>query len=76
MLIIIEHSGSKEHVSDAKEIQDLLEDEFGCTVEQSIADSNANIVLYTESLRPFAEFPSKPDDDYIRFFISSVYEDD
>lgn len=76
MLIIIEHSGSETHNKEVQEIAYLLEDTYGATVQPVVADEGSSIILRDENLNIITEFPNKPDDDIIHFYIGTYSFDE
>ena len=59
MYVLIEHSGTPEHLQISDGIQDFAESNYGCTCDTVVGDSN-EINLYTENLSKFASFSSTP----------------
>ena len=59
MYLLIEHSGTSDHMKVAEDIQDFAEDTFGCTCETVVGLSDS-ISLYDQELNKFATFTDAP----------------
>lgn len=76
MYILIEHNGSQDHLEFVKKIQELLEDEYGATVEQVIGHNDKTIILYSEDLEKITELSPMEDLSVLSFYINNYYEDE
>ena len=59
MFLLIEHSGTQDHMKIAEYIQDFAEDTYGCSCE-TVVGNDESINLYDESLNKFATFLAEP----------------
>lgn len=78
MYVLIEHSGSPEHTKTAAHISDLIESEYGGTVDHAVSGEGDELTFYNEDLEKLgealAEMPG--DDSYIRHILDNYYEDE
>lgn len=70
MLLIIEHSGTKDSNKLARDLSNLLESEFGATTEHIVGDITTPIIIYTEDLKPIFTCKSLPDIDILRYILN------
>jgi hypothetical protein len=76
MYILIEHNGSPEHLAFAKNIQQVLEDDFGATTEQIIGHNDRVVTLYSEELKPITELSPSADLSVLTYYMTNYYEDE
>ena len=75
MYILLEHAGTKEHTKSAEYLSDLIENEFGATVDQVVSDEHANFCVYNEDLEKLGEFENTNDnDDYVLALLADYYD--
>lgn len=75
MYIVIEHSGTDEHVKEAQEITSFAEDKLGVTCETVVGEYGP-MRLYTENLQKFAEFYKKPGDHELYMYLALSINND
>ncbi len=69
MLYYIEHSGSEEHNKAVKEIRDIIEDEFGASVEFIIGDSRSPIIIYDANMNPLYQSEGGVNKEILKFYL-------
>ena len=69
MYVLIEHSGTPEHLQISDNIRDFAENNYGCTCETVVGDNN-EINLYTEGLDKFATFASAPKEQDLTWYFN------
>ena len=73
MYLLIEHSGTVEHLKIAEDIQDFAENQYGCSCETVVGDQN-EINLYNDSLSKFASFNNSPTDEDLSWYLGLSLE--
>ena len=69
MYVLIEHSGTEDHLKIAESIQDFAEDEYGCTCE-TVVGENEEINLYDQELSKFATFGNLPSEQDLTWYFN------
>ncbi len=69
MFLLIQHSGTEEHLKIAEDIQDFAEDTYGCTCE-TVVGLDSSISLYDESLNKFATFDKAPKNEDLNWYLA------
>lgn len=75
MYILIEHNGIKESLKVANRIQFICEDDYACTCEQTIGNSQ-DISIYNDSGKELIKLSTKVTDDEIRYVLNYIIEED
>ena len=73
MYLLIEHSGTSEHMKIAEDIQNFAEDNYGCTCE-SVVGLQDSINLYDIELTKFATFQGAPKNEDLNWYLALSLE--
>lgn len=78
MYVLIEHSGTPEHIKTAEYIADFIESEYGGTTDYAVSGEGDNISFYNEELEKLGEMLERVpvDESYIRYILDNYYEED
>lgn len=76
MDIIIEHSGTEEHLQLVGGLRDLIEDELGHDTEEIVKNLESTITLYDRDRHVIGIFTKLPTVQELAFYINISKEDD
>ena len=62
MYVLIEHSGTPEHMEIMEKIAAVAESDYGLTCESVVGENNDSINLYNSELDKIATFENEPEE--------------
>jgi len=74
MHLIIEYSGTPEHLKGAEAIVDFADEYIGCNIDTVVGSETGSVMVYNEELTKVAEFDRIPDYTELHFNLQELIE--